>query len=341
MNKRLLFFGILLFGFTASLAAQTVTFYGAILKPATVTLPERTQKIYLTSRDNEKHLRTDADVKRLASLTQLKSLLESTGRYTIELAETDAPGTPGTNAPALLDWKEAARITRSDTTALLIVLEQYSEYSGESGMQEKRLWRVYDPATQSLRDEFEQHSMVANSVAPAVEAYADRIMMHWEWVQRDYFKNGNARMKEAHHRVDAGNWAGAATLWKGVARDSLKNPKTAAKACYNMAVYCELDGDIAGAQQWIARSQRLGNVMAVYYGRILRERTGDTAQLTQQLAYRHGQIPLQPVEHSFTASRKSPSQLSTNRNFLEKQPNLTAEELERRRMHEQPPAPNR
>lgn len=324
-----------------TISAQMVTFYAGILQPATVTVPERVQKIYLATRNYEKSLRTESDVIAFSSLTQLKSLLESTGRYTVELTTTDSASS------SLLNWNEVGRLTKYDTTALLIVLEKYQRVQTVVGDEnyEQRLWRMYDFTTQSLRDEFDHrydNPPGTTSNSPAVEMYADRIMMHWEWVQRDYYKGGNARMKAAWHCLDSSDWAGAVVKWKLVARDSLKDPKTAAKACYNMALYCELNGDIAGAQQWIARSQRLGNVLAVYYGRIIRERTGDVSMLSQQVAQKQGQIPLEQFENTVVHSRKSPSKLSTNPNFLERKPPLTATELERERMHNPPsPDPNR
>lgn len=274
-----------------------VTFYAGILKPATVTVPERIQQIYIACRSNEKALNTESDSKARESVIQLKSLLESTGRYVVEVTEIDqADHASGSETPAMLNWAEVERITQSDTTTLLIVLEKYLLSGDASGaQQEQRLWRMYDVATHSLRDEFDHTSAMQqnfNSTSPAVEIYADRIMMHWEWVQRDYYKGGSADMRAAWHCLDSSDWAGAAAKWKLVAKDSLKNPKTAAKACYNMALYCELNGDIAGALAWIARSKKLENVLAVYYGRIIREYSGDTVLLTQQLAVNQGQIPL-------------------------------------------------
>jgi hypothetical protein len=316
-----------------------ITFYAGILKPATVTLPERVTKIYLAVRNPERQLHTEQDVSAFLSIQQLQTLLESTGRYVVEIAEIDTAYNLSRNAPtpSPLNWKEVGRITREDTMSLLIVLERYAELPAEA-YTEQRLWRIYDFATQSLRDEFDQRfssSSYSTGISPAVEAYAERIMMHWEWVQRDYYKSGNARMKAAWHCLDSSNWDGATAKWKLVARDSLKDPKTAAKACYNMAMYCELDGDIAGAHQWIARSQRLGNVLAVYYGRILRERSGDTAMLAQQLAHRQGQIPLMEMNNTVTHNGATPSKLSTNRNFLDRRKNPSAEKVQNRNMHEQ------
>lgn len=343
MKTRLLLLFAALLCFAGTASAQMVTFYAGILEPATVTLPERITRIYLASRGGETQLHSPADVNAFKTLSQLKTILESTGRYVIEIAEIDAAYNLSANAsaPALLDWKEVGRITNEDTMSLLIVLEKYQEYTSEPGVEmEQRLWRIYDFATQSLRDEFDHQcksSRYSTAVLPAVSVYADRIMMHWEWVQRDYYKSGNARMKAAWHCLDSSDWNGATAKWKLVARDTLKDPKTAAKACYNMAMYCELEGDIAGAQRWIARSQRHGNVLAVYYGRILRERSGDTSSLNQQLANRQGQIPLDESADFIVSHRSSAGKLSGNSNFLERKPPLTAEQLERRRMHENPP----
>jgi hypothetical protein len=190
------------------------------------------------------------------------------------------------------------------------------------------VWRIYNVATQTLLDEFVQQVTPAAGTkgnAEAARLYSERILIHWKWVQRDYYKGGNARMKAAWHRVEEGNWAGASAYWKAVAGDSLTNPKTAAKACYNMALYCELENDLPGAYQWIARAQRMGNVLAVYYGKILRAREGEIPLLDQQLAQKQGQIPVPDIMYN-VVHHKRPSPQSGYPNRVE-----TREEARRRR----------
>lgn len=333
MNRALLLLITALFCLSAPASAQTVTFLAGVLKPAVITLPERVTHIYLAVRGHEEISLSESDVIAYKSITQLKQVLESTGRYAIDLAEINTAYDFPANASALtlLDWKEVGRITRRDTSSLLIVLEKYTQLYPESEVpQEQRVWRIYDYTTQKLLDEFSHQNILpqySNSISPGINAYADRIMMHWEWVERDYYKSGNARMKAASRDLDTNNWKGATAKWQAVARDSVNDPKTAAKACYNMAIYCELEGDIAGALQWIARSKRMGNVLAVYYGRIIHERTGDTLMLKQQLAVNQGQIPLEEPDNAIVSSRTSQSKLPAN-NYLEKK-NPNEEALKR------------
>lgn len=334
MKIRQLLLCAALFCISAPASAQMVTFYAGVLKPATVTVPERVQKIYLATRNDEKNLHTESDVIAFSSLTQLKALLESTGRYTVELTELDtAYRLPMHIAPsAPLSWTEVGRVTKYDTTALLIVLEKYQFVQVAAGEQyEQRLWRMYDNTTQSLRDEFDHrynNPSNVNGISPAVEMYADRIMMHWEWVQRDYYKGGNSQMKAAWHCLDSSDWEGAAAIWKLVALDSLKDAKAAGKACYNMALYCELSGDIPGAQQWLSRSKQLGNAVAPYYARTVRERTGEISLLAQQLAQKQGQIPLEEIKS--TSGSQTVSRSKATKYPEARTPPANAEELRKR-----------
>jgi len=336
MKNRLLLVCAALFCITTTSSAQMVTIYAGILKPATVTLPERVQKIYLATRSDEKYLHSQSDVNAFSSLTQLKLLLESTGRYTVEITELDtAFRLPPHALPASpLTWNEIGRVTYYDTSALLIVLEKYQLVEvAPQAPYEQRLWRMYDYAIQGVRDEFDHrydNPLNTYDISPAVEIYAERIMMHWEWAQRDYYKGGNTQMKAAWHCLDSSDWNGAAAIWKQVAQDSVKDAKAAGKACYNMALYSELVGDITGAQQWISRSKQLGNAVAPYYARTLRERTGETSLLVQQLAQRQGQVPLEQETNTVTQNRQSASKLSTNRNFLERKEDPNAEEIRKR-----------
>lgn len=334
MKTRLLLLCAAFLCITVTTSAQMVTLSAGILKPATVTLPERVQKIYLALRNDEETLHTQSEVNAFTSLTQLKLLLESTGRYTVELAEIDPAQRSTTDEVPLspLSWSEVGRVTKYDTTALLIVLEKYQLVQVAAGqLYEQRLWRMYDNTTQSLRDEFDHrynNPSNTNGISPAVKIYADRIMMHWEWVQRDYYKGGNSQMKAAWHCLDSSDWEGAAVIWQLVANDSLKDAKAAGKACYNMALYCELTGDIPGAQQWLTRSKQLGNAVAPYYARTVRERTGEISLLAQQLAQNQGQIPLEEIKStsgSQTVSRSKGTKYPEART-----PPANAEELRKR-----------
>lgn len=82
--------------------------------------------------------------------------------------------------------------------------------------------------------------------------YAERILTYWHRVSREYFVRGSDRMKVAKRRARTGNWDGAAELW----RKDVENPKrkTAGRACYNMAISNEINGNLDEAIRWAQRS---------------------------------------------------------------------------------------
>ncbi|HEY4965550.1 MAG TPA: DUF6340 family protein [Puia sp.] len=136
-------------------------------------------------------------------------------------------------------------------------------------------WRIYDPATRTILDEYvinRDISSSASGINPAVaasalngrieavkdvstqagQAYAARILPYWIRVSRDYFVGGNDNFATAKRKAQAGNWDGAAAIWK----QETKNPdgKLAGRACYNMAIISEINGNLDEAIQWAQKS---------------------------------------------------------------------------------------
>jgi hypothetical protein len=65
----------------------------------------------------------------------------------------------------------------------------------------------------------------------------------------------------------------------------IKNKTAKSKACFNMAVTCELAGEMTLAKEWLDKSQKLG--MPEYYiqeyAKQLKERTDKMQILDQQM----------------------------------------------------------
>lgn len=287
-----------IFCLTINVNAQLVKFSVGVLEPAEISIPAKIETIIVAVRNCNQGPNYKYDVNADQSAAQLRSLIESTQRYKVEtgVIKTEYNVSDVNTSPAPLNWEEVGRIVRYDTTTLLIVLEKYCQYTSNSGVKmAERFWRIYDYSSKIIFDEFDQHVVrlqYQSSSTPAVELYAKRILMHWEWVNRNYFKKGNYQMVAAYHCLDSSNWIGASELWKLAAGDSLSDPKNAGNACYNLALYYEIHGDIKTSLDWIYRSTRLGNQLAVYYGKFIKERAADTSILRQQLSQSQGQIPL-------------------------------------------------
>ena len=155
-------------------------------------------------------------------------------------------------------------------------------------------WRIYDPASRTILDEYILGSNIVSEgsgINPAVAlsgivgrkeavkdagnkagaAYAYRILPYWIRVSREYFVNADENFKTAKRKAQAGNWDGAADIWKSETHSS--DGKIAGRACYNMAIISEINGDLDAAIQWAQKSYENYNVkLALKYVRILQNR---------------------------------------------------------------------
>ncbi|HEY4798761.1 MAG TPA: DUF6340 family protein [Bacteroidia bacterium] len=155
-------------------------------------------------------------------------------------------------------------------------------------------WRIYDPRIKKVLDEFPlSHSMsfqiggnplttveniagrkeyVKQTANKAGHIYADRIIPHWFRANRDYFiRGGSYDFKVAKRRARAGNWDGAADLWKK--NTTSPRRKTAGRATYNMAIINEINGNIDEAISWAQKSyEDYGIRLALNYIHILKTR---------------------------------------------------------------------
>jgi Family of unknown function (DUF6340) len=155
-------------------------------------------------------------------------------------------------------------------------------------------WRIYDPKNKWVRDEFWLRDRISSSgsgINPvkalgtlmkrgqAVKQistqvgrfYAGRVENQRFRVWRNYFKSGSRKLKIGKRRAEVGDWDGAAEMWL----EETKNPKrkVAGRACHNMAIYAEVNGDIYGALDWAQKAYAdYGNKEARDYAITLRNR---------------------------------------------------------------------
>jgi hypothetical protein len=165
-------------------------------------------------------------------------------------------------------------------------------------------WRIYDPSTRLILDEYiigRDISFSGSALNPAVaasalvgrkeavtevgnragQAYAARILPYWIRVSRDYFVSGNENFKTAKRKAQSGNWDGAGEVWLQEAKNP--NGRLAGRACYNMAIISEINGNLDGAVQWAQKSyEDYRNRLALYYLNILRNRQRKNEVLKSQ-----------------------------------------------------------
>jgi len=166
-------------------------------------------------------------------------------------------------------------------------------------------WRMYDPSSHLILDESylaKNLSFYGRGANPVVAAqvlvskkeavkevglaaghlYAARINPFWLRVYREYFVRGkNSGFAIAKRKAQTGNWDEAAQIWFQLTKSN--NRKTAGRACYNMAIISEINGDVDAALAWAQKSYENYRIkLGLDYVNILHHRKADEALLASQ-----------------------------------------------------------
>ncbi|HBS86068.1 MAG: hypothetical protein A2W91_08085 [Bacteroidetes bacterium GWF2_38_335] len=165
-------------------------------------------------------------------------------------------------------------------------------------------WRIYDKVNKVIIDEYNMPDRVLSEgkgINPAAAAqavtgqkdrvkgrciemgkqYAQSILPYYITVYRDYYVRGCDNFKIAKRKAQTQNWDGAAELWK----TETDNPKAkiAGRACYNMAIKAEIDGDLDGAIKWACKAyENYDNKLAIRYVNVLKYRKEQNSRLKNQ-----------------------------------------------------------
>jgi hypothetical protein len=75
---------------------------------------------------------------------------------------------------------------------------------------------------------------------------------YWETVNRMMYISGNYEMKMAQKYATNNQWKEASAIWEKYTNN--KNKNIAAKAMFNMALACEVSGEIDNALDWVIKS---------------------------------------------------------------------------------------
>lgn len=169
----------------------------------------------------------------------------------------------------------------------------------------KNGWRIYDVRNKNIIDEIASDNMVTSTgrgINPmkAVEAimgrkqnvlqlsnhlgsdYALKTLPHKIRVSRDYYVKGTSNFEIGRRRAQTGNWDGAAELWAKEVNNS--DPKIAGRACYNMAIINEINGNLDVAVDWASKSYSdYGDKLALKYLNLLKNRVSKKQQLESQI----------------------------------------------------------
>ncbi|WP_343667972.1 DUF6340 family protein [Chitinophaga sp.] len=165
-------------------------------------------------------------------------------------------------------------------------------------------WRIYDPVNRLILDEYpitRSITLSGKGINPVAAAgaiinrkeavkdvsrktgqdYAYRLVPYWIKVTRDYYVRGTNNFSIAKRKAQTGNWNGAAELWKKETTSS--SGKIAGRACYNMAIICEINGQLDKAIEWAQKAyENYNNKLALRYVNILKQRRESNSLLNYQ-----------------------------------------------------------
>lgn len=95
--------------------------------------------------------------------------------------------------------------------------------------------------------------MLENTAQYLGKAFVKKIIPGWEKVTRNYYQSHNVHMLVAEKYLLENDWLKAAEIYNKQTNN--KNRNIAAKARYNMAVICEIEGKFDAATDWLERSK--------------------------------------------------------------------------------------
>ncbi len=165
-------------------------------------------------------------------------------------------------------------------------------------------WRIYYPAERIIADEFRHLESVVytgRGVNPLVavaglakrkdaikevsnqagHGYALRLIPFELRVMRDYFVKGTDNFKIARRKAQMGKWDEAGLLWE---QETLNpKPEIAGRACHNMGIINEINGDVDAALAWAQKAYEDYRIRkSLEYTRILENRLMKREVLREQ-----------------------------------------------------------
>ncbi len=162
-------------------------------------------------------------------------------------------------------------------------------------------WRIYEPQQQSILDEYvitrsivSSGSLASTAIALKTRkdavtrvsnetghAYAVRLLPYDISVTRDYYVKGTQNFVMARRKAQNGKWDEAGALWEKEVTNNKGD--IAGRACYNMAIINEINGNLEEAIKWAEKSyEDYGNKLARDYARVLKNRRNSAELLKIQ-----------------------------------------------------------
>jgi hypothetical protein len=116
----------------------------------------------------------------------------------------------------------------------------------------------------------------------AASDYAKRVFPAWRTETRYYFQKGNKDFVLAAKHVNSNEWEKASILWEQYTE--VTDMEISSRACFNLAFYFELKGEIDLAIKWAQKSKEIKNKARTrYYISLLKTRKKDIEKLQKQI----------------------------------------------------------
>lgn len=109
--------------------------------------------------------------------------------------------------------------------------------------------------TPGLTDNMKIKVVVNNSSTYLGKSFCSKIIPTWIPVDRVYYASNNSNMLQAEKFALNGDWLKAAEIWNTQTKS--KKSMIAAKASFNMALACEMQGKFDTAIEWLVNSSSL------------------------------------------------------------------------------------
>lgn len=139
-----------------------------------------------------------------------------------------------------------------------------------------------------LSPSLSDYDVVNDASTHAAYTLVNQLVPHWKNVERIYFDGGNPDMRDAAVSLREGDWEEAGRIWKNL-YDSVKKGKLKSRAAFNMALACEVQGQMQEAVSWIEKAQKSASPgsseerAAVFYSTVLKDRAKDCQLLNLQM----------------------------------------------------------
>lgn len=347
--KHLLFFSFRLFLLSLFLSSCMKSASLTVLQPAQMTLPEHITTVAVVDRSKPSNgwlnvlegLFTGEAIgqdkrSREEAVRGLTDALTRTPRFTVKSTGIEMTGSKaGNNLPAPLPWSEVERICSEYGAHAVVTIESFDSDNSSSSrrVETKRKdkngkqyidisyraqqrtgvrigWRLYDPRTKIIIDEYTTNDYLEKSATGTTERsalnnlpsqvsvtrtvafnvgheYGARIAPIYEQVSRQYYgkaKGFKEDMAQAARFVKSREYERAAAVWNKIEATAGDNQKAAGRAAYNMAIASELTGNLDLALDWAKKAYNTyGNKKARNYIQVIEMRQNDARKVESQM----------------------------------------------------------